>query len=68
MYDIIQEHNFIIYLTRVSLDTIEKGSESVKFFVVVSLYFLSVIKPFDLFWLPFHLLRAVHRSLRPMDL
>jgi hypothetical protein len=67
MYDIIQEHNFMIYLTRASLDKTEKGNESVKFFAIVSFYFLSVIRPFDLFWLSFHILRAVHRSLRPMD-
>jgi hypothetical protein len=57
----------MIYLTRASLDRIEKGNASVKYFAVLSLYFLSLIRPFDLFWIPFHLLRAIHRFIRPID-
>jgi hypothetical protein len=58
----------MIYLKRASLDRIETGNASVKFFALLSFYFLSVIGPFDLFWLPFHLLRALPTSLRPIDL
>ena len=64
IYDNIQEQNFMICPTTASLDRIEKGNASVKLFAILSLYFLSVIRPFDL---PFHLLRVVPESLRPID-
>jgi len=54
----------MIYLTRASLDRKEKGNASVKLFAVLSLYFMSVTRPFDI---PFHLLLAVPGSLRPID-